>query len=133
MPITRMAWLFAALMGSAARADADATPAPKHAYLYSISPQDGARVKGAFLRRFGLRNKRVVPAGNDSTGSGHHHLLVGADEPMALKTRHIHFGERETEAMIDVPRGRHALELVLGDARDSPFKPLGRIWVPEDE
>jgi len=144
MQIARMAWLLAALMLLASRAYAQDTPAPKDAYLYIISPQDGARVKGAFLCRFGLRNMRVVPAGNDSPRSGHHHLLVDVDapldpyEPIPLDKRHIHFGEGETEAMIDLRPGRHTLQLVLGDAKHYPFKPPVvskkiTIWVMEDE
>jgi hypothetical protein len=80
---------------------------------------------------------RVMLAGNDVPGSGHHHLLVDVAEPIALN-RHIHFGEGETQAMIDLPPGRHTLELVLANAKHDPLKPLVgskklAIWVLEDE
>jgi hypothetical protein len=143
MQIARMAWLLAALMLLPAHAYAQDTPAPKDAYLYIISPQDGAIIKGALLCRFGLRNMYVVPAGNDSAKSGHHHLLVDVDapldpdEPIPLDKRHIHFGEGETEALIELPPGRHTLQLVLGDAKHYPFKPpitskKVTIWVAEE-
>jgi len=129
MEIARTAWLFAALALLPSRVDAQDIPAPKDAYLYIISPQDGAVVKGAFLCRFGLRNMRVVPAGDTSPKSGHHHLLLDVDapldphEPIPRDKRHIHFGESQTEAFIDLPSGKHPLELVQGDAEYYPFGP----------
>lgn len=143
MEIARMAWLFAALLVLPSRAYAQATPAPRDAYLYIISPQDGATVKGAFWCRFGLRHMRVVPAGDDAPRSGHHHLLVDVDaptdasEPIPLDKRHIHFGAGETEALIELPPGKHTLQLVLGDAKHYPFKPPVvskkiTIWVTEE-
>lgn len=110
MPIARMAWLFAAPRLPADRAAAHDTPAATHVYFRSISPQEGARVKGAFLCGFGRRNRRV--ARNDSPGRAHHHPLVDVDEPIALNKRHVHFGEGEIEAMIDSPGDRHTLALV---------------------
>src|SRR5215469_8233486 len=129
MEIARTAWLFAALALLPSRVDAQDIPAPKDAHLYIISPQDGAVVKGAFLCRFGLRNMRVVPAGDNAPKSGHHHLLLDVDapldphEPIPRDKRHIHFGEGETEALIELPPGKHALQLVLGDAKHYPFNP----------
>jgi len=99
MQIARMAWLLAALALLAFRAHAQDIPAPKDAYLYIISPQDGAVIKGSFLCRFGLRNMRVVRSGTNAPASGRHHLLVDVDapldpkEPIPLDKRHIHFGE----------------------------------------
>ena len=143
MRIAPMAWLLAALALLPFGAYAQDIPAPKDAYLYIISPQDGAVVKGPFLCRFGLRNMRVVRAGNNAPASGHHHLLVDVDapldrkEPIPLNKRHIHFGEGETEALIELPPGKHTLQLVLGDAKHYPFNPPVvskqiTIWVAEE-
>ncbi len=52
------------------------TPAAKDAYLYIIWPPDGAKIKGAFWCRFGLRNMGVTHAGDTAPNTGHHHLLV---------------------------------------------------------
>ena len=142
MPIGRMAWLLAALLLMPFRASAQDMPAPKDVYLYIISPQDGEVLKGGFLCRFGLRNMLVVRAGNDAPRSGHHHLLVDVaapldpKEPIPLDKRHIHFGEGETEALIELPPGKHTLQLVLGDAKHYPFNPpvISKqitIWVAE--
>ena len=60
------------------------TPAPPDAYLYIIWPNDGARIKGAFWVRFGLRNMGVTRAGDTTAGVGHHHLLVDVNTPLDL-------------------------------------------------
>jgi hypothetical protein len=105
------------------------TPAPKDAYLYIIWPPDGARIKGAFWCRFGLRNMGVTHAGDNTPNLGHHHLFVDVDEPLnpdepiPQDKKHLHFGAGQTEARIDLPPGPHTLQLVLGDADHVPFDP----------
>ena len=106
-----------------------ATPAPKDALLYFIYPHDGARIKGAFWCRFGLRNMGVTHAGDNFPNSGHHHLLVDVaapidpHDPIPADKNHLHFGAGQTEARIELSRGRHTLQLVLGDANHVPFDP----------
>lgn len=105
------------------------TPAPHDAYLYIIWPTDGARIKGAFWCRFGLRNMGVTHAGDKTPNTGHHHLLIDVDEPLDLNEpipndkKHMHFGLGQTEARIELPPGRHTLQLVLGDSEHIPFDP----------
>ena len=36
---------------------------------------------------------------------------------------HIHFGAGQSEARVDLPPGRHTLQLVLGDAEHKVFDP----------
>lgn len=108
---------------------AGTTPAPQDAYLYIIWPSDGMRIKGAFWCRFGLRNMGVTHAGDATPNMGHHHLFVDVDEPLdpdqpiPQDRKHLHFGAGQTEARIDLPPGRHTLQLVLGDADHKPFNP----------
>ncbi|RBP09760.1 uncharacterized protein DUF4399 [Roseiarcus fermentans] len=110
-------------------ASAQATPAPADAMTYIIWPSDGATVKGAFWCRFGLRNMGVTQAGSAAPNSGHHHLLIDVDEPLdpnepiPQDKNHLHFGAGQTEALIELPPGKHTLQLVLGDARHYPFTP----------
>ena len=106
-----------------------ATPAPADAYLYIIWPLDGAKIKGAFWCRFGLRNMGVTHAGDATANAGHHHLLIDVNEPLdpsqpiPQDKNHLHFGAGQTEARIDLPPGKHTLQLVLGDAGHYPFNP----------
>ena len=103
--------------------------APADAYLYFVWPQDGATIKGAFWSRFGLRNMGVTQAGSTASNAGHHHLLIDVKEPLALNEpilqdkNHLHFGAGQTEARLELPPGRHTLQLVLGDAKHYPFDP----------
>ena len=106
------------------------TPAPADAYLYIIYPRDGQRIRGGFPVRFGLRNMGITHAGDRTPNTGHHHLLVDVDEaiepnePLATDKQHIHFGAGQTETRLELPPGKHTLQLVLGDADHKPFAPL---------
>lgn len=108
---------------------AQGKPAPKDATLYFVWPNDGATIKGAFWARFGLRNMGVTHAGDNYQNAGHHHLLVDVSEPLdpnepiAQDKAHLHFGAGQTEARIELPPGKHTLQLVLGDANHYPFNP----------
>ncbi|CCE02909.1 DUF4399 domain-containing protein [Bradyrhizobium sp. STM 3809] len=110
-------------------ASAKGTKAAKDARVYFISPSDGETVTGPLICRFGLRNMGVTHAGDDFAGSGHHHLLVDVDEtmqagePIPRDKKHIHYAAGETEARIELPPGKHTLQLVLGDTRHLNFDP----------
>ena len=110
-------------------AHAQGRPAPKDAVLYFVWPQNGSKIKGAFWCRFGLRNMGVTHAGDNFQNSGHHHLLVDVSDPLDSKEpipqdkNHLHFGAGQTEARIDLPAGKHTLQLVLGDGGHYPFNP----------
>ena len=109
---------------------AQGKPAPKDAKLYFITPRDGQKLRSSgFWVRFGLRNMGVTHAGDDYANAGHHHLLIDVneplnpDEPIPSDKSHLHFGAGQTEARIELPPGKHTLQLVLGDAKHYPFKP----------
>ena len=125
---TRRGMLLGAVASTAALsvpAWAERTPSPKDTLLYIIWPHDGDRVHGAFWCRFGLRNMGITHAGDATPNFGHHHLLVDVDEPLnpdepiPSDRNHLHFGAGQT----DLPRGRHTLQLVLGDAEHRLFDP----------
>jgi uncharacterized protein DUF4399 len=124
----RMAVMVAGLMITASTALGQ-TAAPSDAYLYIITPRDGARVRSPVIVRFGLRNMGVTRAGDTAPNVGHHHLLVDAKavpdakEPIPTDKTHLHFGSGQTETKLDLPRGHHTLQLVLGDAEHRIFKP----------
>src|ERR1043165_4531524 len=129
MNITRIVLLSVVALLLPATALAQGRAAHKDAYLYFVWPQDGTVVKGAFWARFGLRNMGVTHAGDDFENAGHHHLLIDvnapldANEPIPQDKNHLHFGAGQTETRIELPPGKHTLQLVLGDAKHYPFKP----------
>ena len=108
---------------------AEQTASPPGAQEYIIWPSDGAVIHGGKLWvRMGLRNMGICPKGVDLPNVGHHHLLVDADLPpldqeIPSDRNHLHYGAGETDARLELPPGKHTLQLVLGDAKHYPFKP----------
>lgn len=108
--------------------DLPRSPSPPGAELYFIAPGDGETLSGPFTVRFGLRGMGVAPAGVQMDETGHHHLLINVENldvtrPIPADDRHLHFGRGQTEAVIELPTGRHTLQLVLGDHLHMPHDP----------
>jgi Domain of unknown function (DUF4399) len=105
------------------------TPSPPGAQVYIISPKNGATVKSPVTVQFGLKGMGIAPAGVKFENTGHHHLLIDTDVPADLNaplptTDHIkHFGKGQTETSIELPPGKHTLQLVLGDQNHIPLDP----------
>lgn len=104
------------------------TPAPGDAEVYIISPQDGDTVSNPVTIQFGLKGMGVAPAGVDKPNTGHHHLLIDADvppldAPIPADDNHRHFGGGQTEVTLDLPPGRHTLQLLLADKTHIPHDP----------
>lgn len=105
------------------------TPAPKDARVYFIWPSDGTVIHGGkFWVRMGLRNMGVAPKGIKMPNIGHHHLLIDTDLPpldqqIPNDRNNLHFGAGETEARVELPPGKHTLQLLLGDHDHTPHDP----------
>ncbi len=113
----------------AATAVADPKPMPDNARVYLIYPADGQVIPGGkFWVRMGLSNAGVAPAGIEKANTGHHHLLIDADLPpldqeIPNDKNHLHFGLGQTEARIELPPGRHTLQLLFADDVHIPHSP----------
>lgn len=105
------------------------TPSPAGADVYIVSPKDGASVKSPVTVVFGLKGMGIAPAGVKFENSGHHHLLIDTDvpadanAPLPTTDQVRHFGKGQTEASIELPPGKHTLQLVLGDQNHIPHNP----------
>jgi hypothetical protein len=112
----------------AALAD-DQWPAAQGATAYIIWPPDGAVIPGGkFWLRMGLSGAGIAPAGVDHPNTGHHHLIIDSDlppldQPIPNDKNHLHFGAGQTEVRIELPSGKHTLQLLLGDADHTPQNP----------
>jgi hypothetical protein len=107
---------------------AGTTPAPSDAYCYIGWPNNGDTVKSPFKVWFGLRNMGVAPKDVAHADTGHHHLLIDTDlppldEPIPSDRNHLHFGGGETETTLDLPPGKHTLQLLMGDEKHVPHNP----------
>lgn len=94
-----------------------------------VSPANGATVKSPVHVVFGLRAPwGVAPAGTQVQNTGHHHLLVDAPlpdlaQPIPKDDKHLHFGGGQTETTLELPPGKHTLQLLLGDFAHVPHQP----------
>ena len=99
------------------------------AKIYLIAPADGATVSSPVTVLFGLRGMGVAPAGVDQVNTGHHHLFINVDtlppldQPLPKDAQHRHFGGGQTETSLDLPPGKHTLQLMLGDHQHMPHSP----------
>ena len=115
---------------AASHALAGTTPAPANAYAYIGFPNDGQTVPAGkpFKVWFGLRYMGVAPRGVKFPNTGHHHLLIDVDLPpmdqeIPSDRNHLHFGAGETETMLELPPGKHTLQLLMGDDKHIPHNP----------
>lgn len=104
------------------------TPSPPGAGVYFITPTNGAVVNSPITVRFGLRGMGVAPAAIDQANTGHHHLVIDAPLPdlrlpIPMNDQFRHFGGGQTELQLDLPPGKHTLQLLLGDYRHVPHDP----------
>ena len=112
------------------------TASPPGAASYFVNLADGDVVTSPLKVVFGLSGMGVAPAGVEAENTGHHHLLIdrpplgrgedGAaafDANLIADEHNVHFGKGQTETVIDLPPGRHTLQLVLGDANHIPHDP----------
>ena len=102
---------------------------PDKTRLYIISPQDGDTVTSPVKVIFGLNGMGVAPAGIKMKNTGHHHLLIDLAQlpdinlPIPSDQHHRHYGKGQTEALIELEKGEHTLQLILGDHMHVPHEP----------
>ena len=87
--------------------------------VFFIMPSDGEVVKSPVRVKFGIEGMEIVPAGVDKPMSGHHHLLINLKKlpnmkmPIPADKNHLHFGKGQTETQLELPKGKHTLQLLL--------------------
>ena len=123
----RVLTVLLALVCSAAFADQ--APAPAGAVVYIVRPAAGARVKSPVTVVFGLTGMGIAPAGVKFDNTGHHHLLIDTElpadltQPLPVSDAIRHFGKGQTETTLDLPPGKHTLQLLFADFTHTPFTP----------
>jgi len=125
----RLSLLTIALLSTIAVARAGETPAPANAKVYFINLKNGDAVTSPVTVRFGLSGMGIAPAGTQVADTGHHHLIIddkiegdALNEAIPMDEHHLHFGKGQTEASVNLPKGTHTLQLVLGDWSHVPHK-----------
>jgi hypothetical protein len=93
--------------------------------VYFIAPENNTVISNPINIKFGVRNFGVAPADVLHKNTGHHHLIVDAPlpdltKPIPFDDHHIHFSGGETETNVELPPGKHTLQLLLGDFSHTP-------------
>lgn len=95
-------------------------------------PADGSEVEGPSVTVRLDTDVQIMPAGDTTPGSGHHHLyldadLTPADQPVPTRPGEvIHMGDGSEEYVFeDVAPGEHRLIAVVADGLHIPLQP----WV----
>ena len=112
-------------------AAAPATPspeAPAGAKVFFVDLKDGAEVSSPLLVKFGIEGIDIAPAGDETPGTGHHHLIIDAelsppDAPVPANEHYIHFGKGQTETTLTLTPGPHTLQLAFANYLHVPFNP----------
>jgi hypothetical protein len=101
---------------------------PEGAAVSILSPRSGDIVSSPVKVVFDVQGMTLLPAGDPTPNSGHHHLLVDVPapdlgQPVPKDAQHLHFGQAQTEVEITLPPGPHTLQLLLGDSNHVPHNP----------
>jgi len=128
----RIIWKIVVALGlcvsTVVAAESLVSKSPEGAELYFVTPQDGAVISGPVKVGFGLSGMGVAPAGVAKANTGHHHILIDRDQlpeagkPMGKDVKH--FGGGQTETVLDLPKGEHTLQLILGNHLHIPHDPF---------
>ena len=125
--LSRMVVLSAMLtLSFLAIADNLVSKSPEGARTYIISPADGETVGSEVMVKFGLQGMGVAPAGVNKENTGHHHLIIDGEIPEMGKpmgSEVIHFGGGQTEKLIKLEKGKHTLQIILGNYIHVPHNP----------
>ena len=83
-------------------------------------PADGATVSSPFEVGMAATGLVVEPSGEVNEGAGHFHILVDTDfipAGLVIPTdeQHLHFGQGQTTASLDLAPGEHTLRLQFAD------------------
>ncbi len=111
-------WLTAALFFALLTACSPAAgPTPR---VYFTSPADGASVSSPVHVTLGAENFTVEAAGEVKAGAGHLHIMVDTAcvAPGAIipkDAQHVHYGQGQLEADLDLTPGTHTLCLQAAD------------------
>ena len=85
-----------------------------------IQPKDGDTVTSTFTVKLSVDGKKLSKSGDETPGTGHHHLLVNAaDVPerytIPRNDQYKHFDRGQSESLVFLPPGKYTLTLQFGD------------------
>ena len=115
--------------GDEAPAAAPRSPSAEGAKVGFANLSDGDVVPPGFVVRFTISGMGVAPAGAQIDNTGHFHLLIDLPElpdlsrPLPATDQIRHYGKGQIESELDLPEGRHSLQVLLADFAHVPHEP----------
>jgi len=103
---------------------------PENARVFFTNLRDGATVSNPFTVIFGITGFGVTKAGDKAKNkhiAGHYHLLIDLkqlpdmEQPLPYTSNIIHYDQGETETTLELPAGRHSLQLLLAEPHEPPL------------
>lgn len=91
-------------------------------------PKNGAVVGSPFKVKFAVTGMEVKPAGDMTSSTGHHHLIINGDslkagESIPFDEKHLHFGKGQTEADVTLPPGTYKLTMQFANGAHQSYGP----------
>jgi hypothetical protein len=102
--------------------------------VYFVEPADGATVSGPVNVKLAAENFTIEPAGEVKAGAGHLHIMVDTDcvAPGVIVPKddtHLHYGQGQLEATLELAPGRHTLCLQAADGAHTALSEDGLTQV----
>jgi len=93
-----------------------------------VEPKNGVTVTSPFKVAFAVTGMAVKPAGDMTANTGHHHLLINAENipngaVIPADEKHIHYGKGQTEAEVNLPPGKYKLTMQFANGGHQSYGP----------
>ncbi len=91
-------------------------------------PKNGATLTSPFKVVFAVKGMAVLPAGDMTANTGHHHLLINAENipngvVIPMDETHKHFGKGQTETEVSLPPGKYKLTMQFANGAHQSYGP----------
>jgi hypothetical protein len=93
-----------------------------------VEPKNGATLTSPFKVVFAVKGMTVQPAGDMTANTGHHHLLINAENipngvVIPMDDTHKHFGKGQTETEVSLPPGKYKLTMQFANGAHQSYGP----------
>ena len=121
-----MRCIFVPLLLAGASATALAQSAQPRVFF--VAPTDGATVTNPVVVKFGVEGMAIKPAGDMTSNTGHHHLIIDGDpipagQVVPTDDTHLHFGKGQTETTVNLTPGDHTLTMQFANGAHQSYGP----------
>lgn len=94
---------------------------PEGAKVFFVNLKNGQKIKSPYKVQMGVSGIALDSAGIIRPASGHHHILIDAGDSLTAGTvvpkdsTHLHFGNAQKEAELNLAPGQHKVTLQYAD------------------